>query len=484
MVGGHVRSSQGVRTVAGSITPGLMRGLSYYTPQSPPPEPPLRGYTKLNRRLVYVRGQDAPKFLNGLITNHLTGPDDHGAFGFYAAFLNSKGRIISDSFIYPTHYSTLMSDTANAVGVGSRSTTGDGSSSSEVPGYLVECDSSLASSLVSMLKLHKLRSRVEISLVEDTGSSPKVWQVWDDSTVTDSLPLDITNQSILVPYCPSLVGASDSRAPGFGLRLVLPGNQTPLDVLSEAFVSADEFPECSPDAYHIRRLVYGIPEGASELPPNSSLPLDSCMDYMGGVDFNKGCYQGQELTIRSHHHGIVRKRIIPVVLSPPLTSDSNPDPATHSLDQSESSSQPSNKSSDELVQQEYELESEPALEYNPSSPVATSINSASLAGSSILDISASLGDSSRLARVTDNPSPFGVSKKSKPSSSSSSSPSLRPSGTLLSAIGNVGLALVRLEHFGSSTAQFAIQTPAGNIRVHGFQPYWWPSPDDNTDSSA
>jgi len=33
------------------------------------------------------------------------------------------------------------------------------------------------------------------------------------------------------------------------------------------------------------------------------------------VDFHKGCYVGQELTIRTHHKGVVRKRIVPVQLS-------------------------------------------------------------------------------------------------------------------------------------------------------------------------
>lgn len=29
---------------------------------------------------------------------------------------------------------------------------------------------------------------------------------------------------------------------------------------------------------------------------------------MGAVDYRKGCYVGQELTARTHHKGVVRKR--------------------------------------------------------------------------------------------------------------------------------------------------------------------------------
>ena len=33
---------------------------------------------------------------------------------------------------------------------------------------------------------------------------------------------------------------------------------------------------------------------------------------MNGVDFNKGCYVGQELTARTKHRGLIKKRLIPV----------------------------------------------------------------------------------------------------------------------------------------------------------------------------
>ncbi|KAL9108419.1 MAG: hypothetical protein Q9187_008294, partial [Circinaria calcarea] len=54
--------------------------------------------------------------------------------------------------------------------------------------------------------------------------------------------------------------------------------------------------------------------GQGEITRESALPLESCMDYMLGIDFRKGCYVGQELTIRTHHTGVVRKRILPVIL--------------------------------------------------------------------------------------------------------------------------------------------------------------------------
>ncbi|CAN7977174.1 unnamed protein product, partial [Ixodes persulcatus] len=62
------------------------------------------------------------------------------------------------------------------------------------------------------------------------------------------------------------------------------------------------------------RYQLGVIEGLGELPTANCFPLEYNADYMSGVSFHKGCYIGQELTARTHHTGVVRKRIMPVVL--------------------------------------------------------------------------------------------------------------------------------------------------------------------------
>jgi folate-binding protein YgfZ len=74
------------------------------------------------------------------------------------------------------------------------------------------------------------------------------------------------------------------------------------------------FSRVDANEYAIRRYLAGVPEGIDDLFVGKSLPLESNMDHMQAIDFRKGCYLGQELTIRTFHTGVTRKRILPVQL--------------------------------------------------------------------------------------------------------------------------------------------------------------------------
>jgi len=60
-----------------------------------------------------------------------------------------------------------------------------------------------------------------------------------------------------------------------------------------------------------------------------AFPMDSNLDVMGGLDFRKGCYVGQELTVRTYHTGVIRKRILPVVIHQPDEIPSVVSPSQH-----------------------------------------------------------------------------------------------------------------------------------------------------------
>ena len=419
-------------------------------PPPPPPPPSHRGYTKLiNRSFIAVGGPDAAKFLNGIITSKVVPSDDpefDDTQAIYTSFLNSKGRVLADSFIYPVRDISILQDLVRDLLPPIKSH-GENIQDFDVD-YLIDCDTEVASALFKSLKLYKLRACVSIAPVpSDTVS---LWSIWDDTSVSEVYPVyDATYSGLYSPEAHNFAAFSDLRSPGFGLRMITPSEVTPLDILSQGILEASpSLEEVSLDSYNVRRILYGIPEGSRELPFARALPLESCIDFMGGINFNKGCYVGQELTIRSHHHGVVRKRIIPVVFYP---SSSN---------------------------EEVDVD----LSYDPSSPVATEIDtSACLVGSSIVDLTP------RSTKAPGNspfaPSPF-ASKGTSTEAEPKSSPSSRPVGSIIAAIGNIGLALVRIEQFAAADAKLAINVPNARnnlqhyILVRGFQPFWWPQPEE------
>jgi folate-binding protein YgfZ len=70
----------------------------------------------------------------------------------------------------------------------------------------------------------------------------------------------------------------------------------------------------APDnSYDESRIQQGIAEQGPDFPADSLFPHDIGMDLLGGLDFKKGCYIGQEVVSRMEHRGTARRR--PVIVS-------------------------------------------------------------------------------------------------------------------------------------------------------------------------
>jgi folate-binding protein YgfZ len=70
-------------------------------------------------------------------------------------------------------------------------------------------------------------------------------------------------------------------------------------------------------AYDRLRLALGVPDGSRDLAVEKSILLEAGFDELNGVDWQKGCYIGQELTARTKYRGLIRRRLIPVEIDGP-----------------------------------------------------------------------------------------------------------------------------------------------------------------------
>ncbi|KAI8954559.1 Aminomethyltransferase folate-binding domain-containing protein [Xylaria longipes] len=292
----NVPSRRQRRTFASSATLRENAQTGTSIPSSPA-LPPSSGHARLRtRRLISISGIDAPHFLQGLITTSIEGNNNAHLNGtvqptgpaswFYCGFLNALGRVLHDVFVYPVP-----------------------SGSGGEPHFMIEVDAAQLTTLLKHLKRYKLRSKIFLRAIEEDEMS--VWQVWNDTEATPSAQdagglARNDGRSVMIP---------DFRAPGMGYRVLTVGadlNVQALDLPAELQPAVDR--KTDEGAYRVRRYLRGVPEGSAEIIPAQALPQESNMDLMGGIDFRKGCYVGQELTIRTRHRGVVRKRILPCML--------------------------------------------------------------------------------------------------------------------------------------------------------------------------
>jgi folate-binding protein YgfZ len=213
-----------------------------------------------DRAVVRVTGPAAHTFLQGLITNDIDKAKPGGAI--HAGLLTPQGKILFDFFVVPA-----------------------------ADGFLLEIAQAKAGELAQRLGFYKLRAQVEIeedpsfAVAASWGAPPKL------------------------PEC--AIAYADPRLPGLGLRILLPADA---DVRNLGCTLASE------DEYHTHRIALGVPEGGRDYAFGDAFPHEAMFDRLAGVDFNKGCFVGQEVVSRMEHRGTARKRIVGVEGEGPLPS--------------------------------------------------------------------------------------------------------------------------------------------------------------------
>ncbi|SGY23447.1 BQ5605_C019g08939 [Microbotryum silenes-dioicae] len=247
--------------------------------RSTPNNAPPYVYTSLpTRSLLRIGGEDVDKFLQGLITNDVARLRSRPTHALYAGVLKADGRALHDLFIYPSP-------------TPSPSWT-----------YLLDHPTEVSDSFRKYLKRHILRSKVKLAPTASTTEHVQVaWKPRKGEDAPPDLEVEVDRLALEAEeWLQANKALRDPRDGSMGWRWV--AEQVPPPKL---------FQQVTPPYHHLHRLLLGIPEGQADL---ASLPLEGNLDFLGAIDFKKGCYVGQELTARTHHKGVVRKRQVPVRL--------------------------------------------------------------------------------------------------------------------------------------------------------------------------
>ena len=211
-------------------------------------------------------------------------------------FLDHRGRILTDAILWKR---SLDDEKAT-----------DGtSSSSSTTEYLIDVPSDTADMLFDHLKQHKLRrSKIQLADRTDDISVHAVYGTLN----AEGAP-------------PGYLAAMDPRHPSLGMRILSVGSEAMTNGQDDDEALSNDrskrthhfsklmnnfFPH-APGTYSVIRKLSGIAEG-SEI--TSRTALECNQEFLNAISFSKGCYLGQELTARSQFTGVVRKRILPIMI--------------------------------------------------------------------------------------------------------------------------------------------------------------------------
>jgi folate-binding protein YgfZ len=213
-----------------------------------------------DRGVIKVSGPEARALLDRLVTSSIETLQPGQAR--FAALLTPQGKIIVDFIV-------------------TEAGEPDGG------GFFIDCPRALAAELSAKLTFYKLRAK---ATVENLSGGLSVMAVWDGNPGE-------TENALRYP---------DPRLAAMGSRLALPGDAASSVAAELGATFVDEH------AYETHRIALGVPRGGHDFVYGDAYPHETDMDQLGGVDFGKGCYVGQEVVSRVEHRATARARIVPV----------------------------------------------------------------------------------------------------------------------------------------------------------------------------
>jgi hypothetical protein len=141
-------------------------------------------------------------------------------------------------------------------------------------GCLIDCRADRREALIGRLGLYRLRAKVEIA------------------------PLDLAVEALWNTGAAVAGWIADPRAPALGLR----GYAAPAPAGARRM---DRW------VYEAHRLALGVP-GSEDFGDDKTYPIEANFDLLGGIDFKKGCFIGQETTSRMKRRGQIKTRMAPI----------------------------------------------------------------------------------------------------------------------------------------------------------------------------
>jgi folate-binding protein YgfZ len=226
------------------------------------------------RGVLRVSGADREAFLQGIVSNDVAKVSAERAV--WSAFLTPQGKFLHEFFLVE-----------------------------QQGAYLLDCEAARRDDLLRRLRIYKLRSQVVVDDADDDFAVAALFGAGAFESI--SLRPELGRATAFAGG----VAYVDPRLGALGARAILPRET------AAAALASSGLDPAGPEDYERLRLSWGVPDGSRDLEVGKSALLESGFDELHGVDWDKGCYLGQELTARTRYRGLVKKRLVPVEIDGP-----------------------------------------------------------------------------------------------------------------------------------------------------------------------
>ena len=234
-----------------------------------------------SRGLLRVSGADRESFLQGIVSNDVAKAT--AGQPVWSAFLTAQGKFLHEFFIVAWQDALLL-----------------------------DVEAERRADLLRRLSIYKLRSQATLEDVTDDYAVAALFSA--DENADLGLGLE---DGTAVSFAGGLA-YRDPRLARLGARAILPR------AAAESALKGAGFAAAEPSDYDKLRIALGVPDGSRDMEIEKSILLENGFEELNGVDWDKGCFLGQELTARTKYRALIKKRLLPVAIDGPTPEPGTP----------------------------------------------------------------------------------------------------------------------------------------------------------------
>ena len=208
----------------------------------------------VDSKFISIKGEDRNEFLQDLITNDINKCSKDNPI--YSCLLSPQGKFLADFFIINL-----------------------------VDHYLIEINEMFVENFINKLNIYKLRSKININIEENYTS------------------IVILNVDQIFKTDINYITCIDPRHSILGQKIIINTS------LKDQFLSDNNLVKIDVRSYRELMIKNLIPDSTKDLKINKSLLLENNFDAINAIDWEKGCYVGQEITARMKYRALLKKSI-------------------------------------------------------------------------------------------------------------------------------------------------------------------------------